>query len=279
MVGGAGAALLVLGQVLTLVHVRPWSDYWYGVVWTGFVLAADAMVDARSGGSLVLDRPRELAAMFVASAALWWGFELANLVLLGSWSYSPSPDVPRSVQLVRSTYFFATLIPATWQASALALSLARVAPREGKRSPALAWTAFAGGLLALAGAATRGPFTLPLVLIGLGLAADAVNMLRSRPSVLALLNAGALAPIAALMIGNVLAGVLGEMWNWPADPRWTYDAPYAGHVKLFAMPLPGYLGYAALALDLFALYHLVRPRIRGRALPEAHPLSILGTGR
>jgi MFS family permease len=116
-------------------------------------------------------------------------------------------------------------------------------------------------------------------MVGVGLAADAVNLLRGRPSLLALLRTGAFAPIAAVMIGNVVAGVLGEMWNWPADPRWTYKAPYAGRVFLFAMPLPGYLGYAALALDLFALYHLVRPRVRGRALPEAHPLSILGTGR
>jgi hypothetical protein len=69
------------------------------------------------------------------------------------------------------------------------------------------------------------------------------------------------------------------MWNSRAEPRWTYEAPYAGDVRLFAMPLPGYAGYAALALVLFALYHLVRPRIAGRALPETHPLAILGTGR
>jgi hypothetical protein len=279
LVGGAGAGLLVIGQVLTLVHERPWSDYWYGVVWTGFVLAADAIVDARSGGSLVLDRPRELAAMVIASAALWWAFELANVLLLGSWSYSPSPDVPRGVQLLRSTYFFATLVPATWQASALALSVARVARRNANPSRAIAWSALGCGLLALALAATRGPFTLPLALVGVGLVFDALNLLRSRPSLLALLHGRAFAPIAAIMLGNVVAGVLGEMWNWPADPRWTYDAPYAGHVKLFAMPLPGYLGYAALALDLFALYHFVRPRVRGRALAEGHPLSLLGTGR
>ena len=28
--GWAGAALLALGQTLTLVHLRPLSDYWYG---------------------------------------------------------------------------------------------------------------------------------------------------------------------------------------------------------------------------------------------------------
>lgn len=277
-VGAVGAALLALGQVLTIVHVRPLHEYWYGLVWTGFVLAADAIVDARSGGSLVLDRPRELAAMFCASAALWWGFEAANVLLLGSWSYTPSPEVPRAVQMVRSTYFFGTLVPATWQASALALSIAKVTPRAGRRSVPLAGAAIALGLAALACALARRALALPLVLVGTGLVVDALNMLRGRPSLLALLRAGVVAPLAALMIGNVLAGVLGEMWNWPAEPRWSYEAPYAGGVKLFAMPLLGYGGYAALALDLFALYHLVRPRLRGHVLPDTHPLAILGTG-
>jgi hypothetical protein len=280
LVAGGGVVLLAIGQVLTLVHVRPWSDYWYGVAWTGFVLAADAIIDARSGGSLVLDRPRELAAMFGASAALWWSFELANVVLLGSWTYTPSPDVPRGVQIVRSTYFFGTLVPATWQASALALSVARVRPAAAKACPSLARAAIAVGLAALVLAIAVGrALSLPFALVGIGLVVDAINMLRKRPSLLALLRARAVAPIAALIVGNVLAGVLGEMWNWPADPRWVYDAPYAGGLRLFAMPLAGYAGYAALALDLFALYHLVRPRVSGLALPDEHPLAILGTGR
>lgn len=280
--GGAGLGLLALGQCLTLVHLRPWSDYWYGIAWTGFVLAADAVIDARTGGSLVLDRPRELVMMFVVSAGAWWAFELANVVLLGSWTYSPSPDVPRWVQLVRATYFFGTLIPATWQASALALSIAGVRPRPQillmKPSRFLAIAVLPMGAVLIAASIVVRSLALPLALVGTGLVVDAFNMLRRRPSLLGLLHAGAVAPILAIMIGNMLAGVLGEMWNWKADPQWKYDAPYAGTTRLFAMPLVGYSGYAALALVLFALYHLVRPCVAGRVLPETHPLTILGTG-
>jgi hypothetical protein len=278
LVGAAGLVLLVLGQTLTLVHLRPWSDYWYGLVWSGFVLFADAIVDARSGGSLVLDRPRELAAMFVVSACAWWSFEIVNVALFSSWSYSASPDVPLGVQVLRSSFFFGTLVPATWQASALALSFARVGPRSGVPSRPIAAVAIACGIACLVMAIAWRALALPFALIGTGLFVDAVNMLRRRPSLLALLRGGAFPPVVAIMLGNVLAGVLGEMWNFPADPRWTYEAPYAGDYKLFAMPLPGYAGYAALALVLFALYHSVRPRIGGRALPEHHPLTILGTG-
>lgn len=278
VVGASGLALLVVGQVLILAHYRPFSDYWYGILWTGFVLVADAIVDARDGGSLVLDRPRELAAMFAASAILWWGLELANVLLLGSWRYSPSPDVPRWVQALRSTYFFATLLPSTWLASALALSLARVAPAAGS---APGWTSLLAalvGLGSLGGAFAFPAISLPLVLIGAGLLLDAINARRGRPSLLGFLGAGRVGPVFAIAFGNVVAGVIGEAWNFRADPRWTYQADYAGKLRLFAMPLPGFAGYAALAFVLFSFYHLVRPQLAGRAFAAEHPFSVLGTG-
>lgn len=289
----SGVTLLALGQALTLVHVRPLSDYWYGVVWTGFLLASDAIVAARTGASLVLDRPRDLALMFLASAGLWWLFEAANVVLFASWAYSASPDVPFWVQRLRSTYFFATLLPSTWQATLLALALSRPAPRSlapsdaaaprslasARPSTPLALGALAAGAVFAALTAALPELSLPLGLISLGLIIDALNLLRRRPSLLAHLRRGSPALPLAIAAGNVAAGFIGEMWNYPASPRWSYHVPYADVLRVFAMPLPGYLGYAALALDLFALYHFVRPRFRaGESLPPGHPLSLTGLG-
>jgi hypothetical protein len=287
-----GAPVLLLGQALTLFHFRPLSDYWYGLVWTGFVLLADAVLAARHGGSLVLDRPRELLAMALVSAGLWWLFEGANLIVLGSWSYSPSPDVPAWVQRLRSTYFFATLLPATFFASALALSAAGGSrrPRPGDDAPPGARVRrrvlTAGALLATASAIAVAAWTrslaLPCLLVALGLVLDTVNMWRRRPSLLAWLATGQHGLVVGIAVGNILAGVVGEAWNFPADPRWSYEASYAGSLRLFAMPLPGYLGYAALAFDLFAAYHLVRPRsldtvqIADPAFDTDHPLRRLG---
>lgn len=84
----------------------------------------------------------------------------------------------------------------------------------------------------------------------------------------------------ALFFGNVAAGFLGEAWNYPADPRWTYDVDFPAGPKLFAIPLAGYLGYGALAWALFVLHHAVRPRASSspprEPLPPAHPLVLTG---
>ena len=47
--GWLGLALLALGQLLTLVHLRPLSDSWYGLCWTGVILVGDAPYYARFG--------------------------------------------------------------------------------------------------------------------------------------------------------------------------------------------------------------------------------------
>jgi hypothetical protein len=120
---------------------------------------------------------------------------------------------------------------------------------------------------------------LPLGLIGAGLVLDASNWLRARPSLLAQLCAGSWSVVLCVGIGNMAAGLLGEMWNYPAHPRWTYDVPYANRWHIFEMPLAGYFGYAALAFVLFAAYHAVRPRFAcGIALPWDHPLAQTGLG-
>lgn len=281
--GLVGVLLLVLGQTLTLVHLRPVSEYWYGIVWTGFILASDAFLAWRTGASLILDRKRDFVAMVLLSASAWWLFELANVLLLDSWSYSPSPDVPRWVQAVRSTYFFATLVPATFEATLLALFVAKAKPAVIAQQPSLRRPLAALAMLAgaaFAGFALTYPIvSLPLVLIATGLIVDALNSLRGRTSLLLHLRARAFALPLAIAVGNIAAGVIGEMWNHPAAPKWTYRVPYADVVRLFEMPLPGYLGYAALALDLFALYHLVRPKGSAeRSVPVDHPLAVAGLG-
>lgn len=269
-----------MGQCATLVHVRPYSDVWYSLVWSGFILSADALLERRTGASLVSARRRDLVLMSVSSAAIWWLFELANAVHLASWSYTPSPDVPRWAQEIRSTVAFATLLPASWLAGALALSHLPIDPSPRRATPSR-WPVAALSIgVALGAAAVHfQALSLPLGLAGALLVLDATNAWRGRTTLLGALGGGRWRMPAALFGGNVAAGVVGEMWNYPADPKWTYDAPYVGDVRLFEMPLPGYLGYGLLAWVLFAAYHALRARPRHeerRVLGADHPLIRMG---
>jgi hypothetical protein len=70
-----------------------------------------------------------------------------------------------------------------------------------------------------------------------------------------------------LMVAGFACGVVWECWNYWARTKWIYTVPILPNLKLFEMPLPGYLGFPAFALECFTMYVAVRllaGRQRGR---------------
>lgn len=274
-----GLLLLGVGQVFTRVPVPPWSEYWYGLCWTGFILAVDAWTYRRAGHSLLVDRPAEAAFMAAVSAATWWAFEAANVALLQSWSYSASPDTPLWLQRVRSTWFFATLTPATWVALVAALSVLppRRAPSLRVTRPRLVAMVVAG---VACGVSARWipALSLPLTLAALVLVLDPLNHARGRPSLVGALARGDARLALALVASSLASGLLGEFWNSHAAPKWTYHVPWIGFAYVFEMPLLGYLGYPMLALALFVIHHAVRGLVpwRARTPDDDDPVALTG---
>ena len=61
-----------------------------------------------------------------------------------------------------------------------------------------------------------------------------------------------------LGLSGLLCGVLWEFWNYWARAKWNYTVPIMEHLKIFEMPVPGYLGFPAFALECFTMYVFVR---------------------
>jgi len=61
-----------------------------------------------------------------------------------------------------------------------------------------------------------------------------------------------------LILSGFLCGVLWEFWNYWSRAKWHYTVPIMERVKIFEMPLPGYVGFAAFALECFTMYVFVR---------------------
>ena len=64
--------------------------------------------------------------------------------------------------------------------------------------------------------------------------------------------------IVNLSLGGILCGVLWEFWNYWARTKWHYTVPIMENLKIFEMPVPGYLGFPAFALECFTMYVFVR---------------------
>ena len=73
-----------------------------------------------------------------------------------------------------------------------------------------------------------------------------------------------------LLIGGLVCGFVWECWNYWARSKWIYNVPVPPDIKLFEMPLAGYAGFPAFAVECFTMYVFVRHLIwRGAWRPIA----------
>src|SRR5207248_1147478 len=108
---------------------------------------------------------------------------------------------------------------------------------------------------------------VPLVSVAFALLLEPLYSRAGRPSWLADLRGGNASRLFGLLGAGLVCGVLWEFWNYWAATKWTYTVPYVGGVKIFEMPVLGYLGFPAFALECFAMYHWLRGVLRAAPAP------------
>jgi hypothetical protein len=269
----AGLAICGLGWGTSLAGVEPIRRYWFDLVWSGYVLAADAVVWARAGRSLLHGGGRRLAVLFALSAPLWWAFEIANW-RLENWKYVGTTVDGGQLHVALNTVSFTFVLPALAESRDLLRSFVRFPHPPAVPLPS--WTA--PGLVAfgLAGAPLLYLFpeqAYPLVWVSPLCVLDGVADLRGRPNVFALLREGRAGPVLLIAVAGLGTGVLWELWNWGAVPHWQYRVPYFDVLPIFEMPVLGYLGYPPFALVADAFCRTVTG---GRGGLTDEPVTDLG---
>jgi hypothetical protein len=99
---------------------------------------------------------------------------------------------------------------------------------------------------------------VPLVWLAYIVMLDPINHLRGWPSITSDLAKGNFRRLASLLVAGLICGVLWEFWNYWAISKWTYTVPYLGNVKLFEMPILGFLGFPPFAIECWAMYIFCR---------------------
>jgi hypothetical protein len=273
--GWLGLAIIVLAEVL-LFAGQPVVGRWFTpIVWTGYILLVDAAVAHRTGRSYLTSERGELVYVALASVGCWWLFEWydaprfwrGGAERVGLWwqyhNLEPDPWLRR----VGYDWSFATIFPALFLTAALLRATLRRGLRVRPRRPpaALLNVSIALGVVGVVlPLVVVNEWLVPLVWTGFVLLLEPLNYRRGRPSWLAALAAGDASLLVALLASGAVCGVLWEFWNYWAATKWTYTVPLGGDVKVFEMPVVGYLGFLPFALECHAMYHWLRGRL-GRA--------------
>jgi hypothetical protein len=236
---------------------EPWATWFYPLAWYPTLAAVDACLSLKRGRGLFSADLRFTAALLAWSVPFWLLFELVNF-RVANWYYVflPPGMAARWTGIVLS---FATVLPAIFASRELAAELGLA---KDARWPRLPVTPVLPALLQGAGVAfvvlalAWPRFFFPLVWGAVTLLADPWVYRRDPDrSLLAALERGRPAVILQLLAGGLAIGFLWELYNVQARGKWIYTVPGLEELKLFEMPLLGFLGFPVLALDGWAVWN------------------------
>ena len=281
-----GAGIMILSEGATLAKIEPFWSWNTPICWTGFILFADAIVYRARGNSWIRSNPREFAALTLASIPLWLVFEFFNLYL-DNWYYDGLPE-NWWLRMFGYAWSFATIWPAIFEGAELA-AVIRESRGSSKGLSSLSDPPGLPALPGLPGLLCAGSGALMLVLPFFVSSATARYM--AAPVWLGFIflldpiNAGlgverlTRERIINLAWSGLLCGVLWEFWNFWSRAKWHYTVPIMEDLKIFEMPVPGYLGFPAFAFECFTMYVFVRTLTsRVYAGPHVRPADRLRRG-
>jgi len=271
-----GLAIMIVSQTATLAGIEPFASWNTPIAWTGFILFADSLVYRVRGNSWIRAAPREFIALSLLSIPLWLVFEAFNLVIR-NWHYIGLPE-NFWLRMFGYAWSFATIWPAIFEAADL-ISVMRHRPSDvpvraqppSSSSPQLALPTIGALMLASPFLVTAdvARYLAAPVWLGFILLLDPINAARGEESVLRDWHAGRFDRTLNLVLSGFLCGGLWELWNYWAHAKWKYTVPIMENFKIFEMPLPGYLGFPAFALECFTMYVFVRSLIGRSGRPIA----------
>jgi hypothetical protein len=247
----------MLATALLLAGVRFVKVFLTPIVWTGYTLSVDGAVYAARGRSLVTTAPRAFGCLAAVSVPLWLVFEAYNL-RLENWRYEGLPE-QTAARILGYLWSFATIWPAVLVTTDFLLATRKQSTDAPRRGLAPWWCFVGAGLLLtpLLVPKDASQYLFGLVWVGFVFLLDPLNAKAGRPSAIANRSR-----FSALLGAGTICGFVWEFWNYWATARWVYTFPIFQDWKVFEMPIPGYLGFPAFALEIFTMYTFVAARLK-----------------
>jgi hypothetical protein len=261
---------MVGSETATLAGIDPFPTWNTPICWSGFIVFADSIVYRARGHSWLRSAPREFAWLALASIPLWLVFEFYNL-FIRNWYYVGLPDNP-VLRYFGYAWSFATIWPAIFEGAEL-ISVVRTkrglrpadpGPRARPARPALGAASILLGLAMLVWPIIwPSQYLAAPVWLGFIFLLDPVNHRLGAESLTGDLERGSYDRLKNLILSGFLCGILWELWNYWSRAKWHYTVPIMENLKIFEMPVPGYFGFPAFALECFTMYVFLR-RIAAR---------------
>ncbi|MBT8764503.1 hypothetical protein KFV02_11220 [Desulfohalobiaceae bacterium Ax17] len=263
--GPIALVFLVICELLLFLGEPLVGQWFYLLAWWPYIFFVDWVVKRRTGNSLLMDRAREFLWLIPWSTFFWLIFEWFNL-FLKNWHYV---NIISSIQLRWAGYFlsFGTVLPGLFETYELLASYKIFSDRNVKpvrdAKKLYPWFLILGALfLVLPLAYPR--YFFPLIWGTFVFLLEPINHALGAPSLLREWEKGSLRKFFLLLFSGLICGVLWEFWNFWAQSKWIYTVPFVGDIKLFEMPVAGFLGFPPFAVECYCLVSFISIFRKGR---------------
>ena len=258
--GVIGIILIILSQINFFLKIQPFADWYFPIIWIGYILIIDAVIYNINKKSLVNNHFFHFIGLFILSALFWHIFEILNL-FTQNWNYIGADNLG-SIKYIFKLISFSTVLPALFETTSLIKSIHlfdKVKLRKKyKLSKNFLFLMIFLGIISFFLPIFFPKFTFPLIWLSFFLILDPINYINNQPSIMGHIKNRNLKIPLSLLFAGIMLGFLWEFWNYWATIKWIYDIPFVGFFKIFEMPILGYLGYFPFAFELYSMYWFVR---------------------
>jgi hypothetical protein len=268
----AAIAALAVAEIFLFLKIPIVQDYFYILAWWPYIILADGLIYKQRGWSPIKGRPFGFLSLITWSVTIWLVFELFNL-RLQNWHYIQLVSNP-FLRWSGYTLAFATVFPALFETYYLIKTLGiseQIRSRPFTIKPIIERISLSTGLICLILPIVLPKYFFPLVWIGFVLLLDPINARMKGPSLLKDISNGTPQKAIQLLISGMICGLLWEFWNFWAKSKWIYTIPFVGDLKLFEMPVLGFLGFPPFALECYVMYNSIC--CLGLAIPWEQKIS------
>ena len=261
--GLLGALMIVLAEVNFIFKLEPFASWYFPIIWFGCIFVIDSLIYKLRKHSLMHNDRQQFIFLMALSAIIWWIYELLN-AQTGNWNYWSNGAPVAGMTLfifAKRTLEFSTVLPAFFETFELFKTLNLFSHAQLKKvhkiTKLFLFAMVGFGIFSLAAQLIAPKIFYPLIWLAFFFILDPINYLHKQPSIIKHLEDRRLHVPAITLLSGIVLGILWEFWNYWAVIKWTYNIPYLGFLKVFEMPILGYLGYLPFALSLYAMYYFV----------------------
>jgi len=281
--GFVGIAIVVVAEALLFSGNQLVGHWFTPVVWTGYILFVDALVHRVKGRSLLVNDRLEFVIVALFSIASWWLFEFYNAPRfwksnLELWWHYHNLEPNLWVRRIGYDWAFATITPALLETADLFRPT--LFKRESKRGsiklgqPVLVVLSLIGAVGVVVPLVWPSEWFAPIVWMSFIILVDPINAMFGSESIVGDLALGDWRRLLSLLASGFVCGFLWEFWNYWALSKWTYTVPYFGNVKIFEMPVLGYLGFPPFAVECWVIYIFLRSLLQSHKQTQSSEIFL-----